>query len=203
MKKYNSKLWLLAAIISACLAAYLLFQGYILFSLHDHRYALCAFSSGILFLLGYCVCMYRFLRKRLQWNHESPSETWRKFRKWNTLQIFLTGCVGIGLSIYLCRYTGKTGIMIAGVYGLILAAAAVVIDILSRSRPLSAAQRQYLDLLLKTDLVVNQKGFSDSDSIERSYVFELISGVARRWRDTFCAMAFYRTGSDVYYPVLE
>ena len=93
--------------------------------------------------------------------------------------------------------------MIAGVYGLILAAAAVVIDILSRSRPLSAAQRQYLDLLLKTDLVVNQKGFSDSDSIERSYVFELISGVARRWRDTFCAMAFYRTGSDVYYPVLE
>ena len=190
MKRTNSKLWLLGAVLSACFAAYLLVQGYVLLSYRDIRYGLCASGSGILFLAGYCICMYRFFRKPPLWKRELPSETWKRFGKHNNLQIFLAGCIGAGFAVYLCRYGGVFRILFTGIGSLILIIAVIVGAVFNRSRPLSATQRQYREALMSTALSLKEKGFSSTAIPDPACAYFQIRDIAAGRRDTFAAMAF-------------
>lgn len=191
MKQTNSKLWLLGAALSACFAAFLLIQGYALLGYHDFRYGFCAAASGFLFLFGYCVCMYRFLRKPPVSEQEPPAETWKRFKKWNTLQIFLAGCVGAGLAVYLCRFAGGLfWILLTGIASLILIIAIIIRRKVNQSRPLSETQRQYRDVLLNIALSLKEKGVLSLPSAEQADVFAQIRDVAGCRRDTYGVLAF-------------
>ena len=192
MKKNNSRLWLLAATLSGCLAAYLLIQGYMLFNYHDFRYGLCAAASGILFVFGYCVCMFLFFRKPPLVVQQPPSETWKRFRKWNTLQIFLAGCVGVGLAVYLCRYAGGLfWIFFTGITGLILVFAIIGRRKVNQSRPITESQRQFRDTLMNIALRLKEKEFLSLPSTDPANPFSQIRAVARGRRDTYGVLAFF------------
>ena len=190
MKQKNSILWIIGGALSACLSAYLLIQGFVLLHYHDFRYGIISAGSGMLFLLGYIVCMYRFLRKPPVWNSEDFSLVWKRFQKGNVLQVFLAGCVGTGFAVYLGRYTGKYGILFTGIFGLLLIIMVILIFRLKQSRILSLNQQYYRDTILNIASSLNEKSASDTGSVIGSYVFSKIASTARYWRDIYAAISF-------------
>ena len=189
MKQKNSILWVIGGALSACLSAYLLIQCFVLLHYHDFRYGIISAGSGTLFLLGYIVCMYRFLRKQPVWNSEDFALVWKRFQKGNVLQIFLSGCVGTGFAVYLGRYTGKSGILFTGIFSLLLIIMAILIFRFRQSRKLLFNQQQYRDTILNIASSLHDGSDSDKSGIG-SYVFLKISNTARYWRDLYAALIF-------------
>lgn len=190
MKQKNSGLWIIGGVLSACLSAYLLIQGFTLLHYDDFRYGIISAGSGILFLLSYIVCMYRLLRKPPVWNFEDFSLVWKRFQKKNSLQIFLAGCVGTGFAVYLGRYTGKYGILFTGIFDLLLIIMVILIFRLRQSHKLSLNQQRYRDTILNTASSLNEKSDSETGSVSGSYVFSKIATTARYWRDIYAAISF-------------